>query len=531
MTSKRSLRKFKPKISPADDNPQTNSSNLPPLNTDKRNFIIDGNHNLQINIKEVKTSSDIIKYLRNEFPRHNVTGFQYNGRNYDIDNDDDVSSFFEISKSYDISLIYTPKPPNTSSSSSSRPSSKNDISSSSNSTNNTNATKLEYPSLGPINIFIESTQTTLAFIDYTKSMSSLFCGIKRTEIATNIINKVKLSFCDYQIRDPFLFYGNEFQGLNKNLINQPELFKNTNSTIFDTINQAVRYFEENPAQQYKRIFFVSDCESDTKEADVIQICNNLLKNNIILDAILLNDKPKKKPTSLLTSVCSMSHITGGIFLIPQKIEDAYSFTELEMLIDLSTRPFSHLTHKMHIGEPIFKRVSENIQYNSPEYSRKRNFTFYHDVILISTKKMKPSNENFSNQINECANKQSSNSFYSIFYLFDDYLHQIDPQKAIVFIKGNDPELVYQILIRFSNDFQKTLPSLFLLSDIKLKNEKSKSNGFIIYDNNKKYTDLVQILCDVRSLMRSSEPDEKYYKLAFGPIKSLDEIDSLFRVCY
>lgn len=510
-----------------------NSECLPPLDKKKKLIYIKKNDNFKIqetnktiNTEELKTAIDFIEFLNQEYPNTKILGFEINNKKYSKNHNPGTKTneIFTDDRNI-ITLTGSPKPPDT-------PPPQN---------------KARNPPK-PQNVKkeIKCDQYTLCFIDYSKSTSSSFeKNIPTNQSAIDIMNNFMQARLDFCFSDPaFIFEIEEksFQPYYKEKIDyQPKLIQCQNSTIFDMISLSIQFLKGKNSYLPKQIFLISDCKSDTIKSDqIVELCNNLLSEDIILDLIIIqNANDKNKKNQLLNDICAISHLTGGVFLCCQSKQEAIQFSESEKLLNISNRPFSNINNKSRISKTVFEKVSKSM--HSVNLNEKR-CSFYKNIELISPfyqneLSSKPENKEVKRQIELCLGYQQKKSeksdkkpFFAMYYLFDKIKKKIDTKKLMVFINGksNQKKILYQILILFPDDFPKTNPSFFIISEIIL--DCCKSNGFIKFDINKKNNSLLQMLYNISQKLISNKDVQKRNNI-LDPIDSFDQIESIFRVCY
>ncbi|OHT16241.1 hypothetical protein TRFO_41941 [Tritrichomonas foetus] len=124
---------------------------------------------------------------------------------------------------------------------------------------------------------------------------------------------------------------------------------------------------------YSRIIVISDGEDINSETTPIDVCQKLVSNNIIVDAVIISLEDLCKP------LCAICHLTGGLAFRPKTISEGLSLFEKNAFLDIEERRFSKKpvppmtdisrylpTHILpqDITEEVLNKVIEAVTYDT-----------------------------------------------------------------------------------------------------------------------------------------------------------------------
>ena len=95
------------------------------------------------------------------------------------------------------------------------------------------------------------------------------------------------------------------------------------------MNQIIDYAAKFP-QAKKRILCITDGEDTKSTADVVNVAEELVKNDICVDSFCLGSEDHDK-------LLAVSHITGGYKFVPKSLSQAMAICELEPVLSLTDR--------------------------------------------------------------------------------------------------------------------------------------------------------------------------------------------------
>lgn len=393
-------------------------------------------------------------------------------------------------------------------------------------------------------------QCTITLIDYSGTMIACFDekGTRRSLLATEIVNRFIQTASELGVNDPLIILDNQLNDADAPIEHNNDDFTEP-SKLYDRIIKAIECMNKPLIKQnlddnaYKRVLVVSDgfdVQSTAEKKDVLKL---LIQEKIILDAVIL------KRDELINDLCAISHLSGGNYYTPYEQDDAYFIAEYQGFIDLSKR---YPLLKQHFFdyfdenelekkiEFISNRIIIKNEINSIKMKSQEDF--YENIDLYSPysyQNLAPNNlreKIIQKEINICAcyqkyiTSKGKEPFFRIYRRrINDESDEIDNDRIIVFLKGNDDEenrVIYQVSITFPEFYPFQMPLIKLLSNAKVEG-RMENKAFML---NLPYVPgfkLINILDELNKVLISQE---KYREKDnyFDPFDSFDQIDVVFR---
>lgn len=454
---------------------------------------------------QYQKATDIIKYFRIKYPNKEINGFSFEGRDYYNKDDTSFNEIFpqEISDIPIIKIIIgkpVSKPASKPSAPLRRPMKKPDI--------------LDSPN---INI-------SYSFIDNSSSMIACFkdSGERRSKVAVETIKRFLRAGQLYCSSDSFKFYENfkhpDKPEYNPDNFNDPSCLPDLLETITDKIIELKNY-------KNKRIFLVSDGvvileEESGDKVKLMETYKKIVDNQIILDVVLL-----KSGTQISKELCAVSHMSGGYHFCPQNLNELFEFLEYESFVNLSKRPTINNAFQNYFNEKSFEDVSKNILSIPNSYKDNKFYPFLINASPLSEFGIKDDMK-IEKEVYSCVYIQQKEDYFRI-YRVTNQDGEIEKRRVSVFLQSKQ-RVVLQFDIFFPPDYPNEAPLFKLISNVEMHNDDIPNYFFRVQE--KKYTKqtkLIDLINRLNKLLQSPNV-EKDLKNVESPIKSLDQIETLFR---